>query len=490
MTGFTARCVAALSLVCLVACSSSANSIPTSPSDPQIQSENMNPQLLSSSSELSFPQITEPVSPDALTGTSPYALPTSPPPTKLNSTWGRTGLGQIFDSRITASQATTDAHRYDYVWGSTIPTAWRAGNSKIFAGLYYILTDDNISYSGHNLAWWKANHPDWILYGCSASGVPSSTLIAWDAGVGYADVPLDIHNPAVVQYQLRNSAIPWAINHGYNALSIDQGLLNNPMLAGNPRLGQSVISGYYGCGVWSHGTFIKRYTSKTDPAWARDVINWLNTAHSILTTDTVIAPKHIVLSLNHPGGSLSNTNEQALLNAVDVVIDEVGFVDYGKYKLQANANLFGFTKYYALYAQAHGKGIVLIDRFVQSTSLTNAQIAYAIATYLMANQQGADLFITPNSYGSEVYLSKEAAVLGVPCGAAAVTDSLNPQIWYRKFNNGLAIVNSGSLPKTFEIAHPPIGHVYKDLFSGITLAPTIDINSNEAVLATTTNGCT
>jgi len=262
------------------------------------------------------------------------------------------------------------------------------------------------------------------------------------------------------------------------------------MKAGNPKLGQTVVSGYYGCGVLSHGTFIKRYTSATDPAWARDVINWLNTAHSILTTDPVIGPKHIALSLNHPGGVVSNTNEQALLNSVDIVIDEMGFVDYGKYTQASNASLFGFTLNYALYAQAHGKGIVLIDRFVQSTALTNAQLAYAIATYLMVNQQGANLFVTPNSYGSEQYFSKEGAVLGVPCGAAARTDSLNPQIWYRKFNNGLAIVNSGSLPKTFEVAHPPIGHVYKDLFSGVTLAPAINVNSNQAVIATTTNGCT
>src|SRR5947209_10522650 len=145
MAGITARCVAALSLVCLVACSNTTNSIPTSPIDAQTESQNMNPQLLSSSSELSFPQSTEPVTPDALNNTNPYALPTSPPSTKLNNTWGRTGLGQIFDSRISASQATTDAHRYDFVWGSTIPASWRAGNSKILAGLYYIMTDDNIS---------------------------------------------------------------------------------------------------------------------------------------------------------------------------------------------------------------------------------------------------------------------------------------------------------------------------------------------------------
>lgn len=489
MASFTARCVAALSLLLLVACSNASPNIPIVPSDDQQQSVNADPQLLQSGDISVYPQSDEAVTPPAELNANAYALPTAPPATKLNSTWGRTGLGQIFDSRISTSQATTNAHRYDFVWGSNIPSAWRAGNSKLLAGLYYIMTDDNITVSGHNLAWWKANHPDWILYGCDASGHPSSTLIAWDAGVGYADVPLDIHNPAVVQYQIKTSAIPWAINHGYNALSIDQGVLQNPMLAGNPKLGQSIVSGYYGCGVWSHGTFIKRYTSKSDPAWAADVINWLKTAHTILTTDPVIGPKHIALSLNHPGGIPSNANEQALLTNVDIIIDEIGFVDYGKYKLASNAGLFAFTKNYALYAQAHGKGIVLIDRFVQSTALTNAQLGYAIASYLMVNQQGADLFVTPNSYGSEQYFSKEGMNLGVPCAAAAPTDSANPRIWYRKFANGLAIVNSGSLPQTYQTAHLPIGHVYRDLFSGLPLAPSLRVNSNEAVLATTTNGC-
>lgn len=489
MARFIARCVAALSLVLLVACSNASRSIPVVSGDEQQQSLNGDQQLLQSGDLSLYPQSDQAVTSAAALNVNPYALPTAPPATMLNSTWGRTGLGQIFDSRVSASQATTDAHRYDFVWGSAIPSAWRAGNPKLLAGLYYIMTDDNITVSGHNLAWWKANHPDWILYGCDATGHPSSTLIAWDAGVGFADVPLDIHNPAVIQYQLRTSAIPWAISHGFNALSIDQGVLQNPMLAGNPKLGQSIVSGDYGCGVWSHGTFIKRYTSKTDPAWAADVINWLKTAHTILTTDPVIAPKHIALSLNHPGGITTNANEQALLTNVDIVIDEVGFVDYGKYKLAANSGLFAFTKNYALYAQAHGKGIVLIDRFVQSTALTNAQLGYAIGTYLMVNQQGADLFVTPNSYGSEQYFSKEGMALGTPCAAAAIGNSANPHIWYRKFANGIAIINSGSLPKTFESASLPATHIYKDLFTGLTLATSLHVNSNEAVLATTTNGC-
>src|SRR5947209_14730390 len=122
MAHFTARFVAALSLVYLAACTNAANSIPTTPNDPQTQSDNMNPQLLSSSSDLSFPVSTEPITPEAMTNTNPYALPTSPPATKLNSTWGRTGLGQIFDSRISASQATTDAHRYDFIWGAGVPS--------------------------------------------------------------------------------------------------------------------------------------------------------------------------------------------------------------------------------------------------------------------------------------------------------------------------------------------------------------------------------
>lgn len=382
-----------------------------------------------------------------------------------------------------------NARRYNFIWGTVIPSAWRAGNPNIVAGLYYIMTDDNISYSGHDLAWWKANHPDWIMYGCDASGNPSSTLLAWDRGVGYPEVVLDIHNPAVVEYQLRQSAIPWAISHGYNALSIDQGVLNNPLQAGNPKLGQTVVPGYYGCGVWSHGTFIKRYTSKTDPAWAADVINWLNTAHQILAKDRLIALRNIALSLNHPGGLLSDPNELALINAVDIIIDEAAFIDYGKYKLAANAGLFSFTKDYALYVQEHGKGIVLIGRFVQSTPLTTAQLAYALGTYLTANLQGADMFITPNNYGYESYYTQEAAVLGVPCNFAADTDSANPEIWYRRFTNGIVIVNSGSLPKSFETAYPPLGHLYRDLFTGITLASSLTVNSNEAVIATTTNGC-
>src|SRR5579862_500810 len=128
------------------------------------------------------------------------APPTAPPPiTRIRNTWGRIGAGQVFDyfpttkAQMSSSQISADASRYDMVWGSFNPGPWRSANSAALVGRYYIPEEDNSLLSGHTLAWWQQNHPDWMLYACTSSGTPTQDL-AYVPGVGFNDVVLDIHN--------------------------------------------------------------------------------------------------------------------------------------------------------------------------------------------------------------------------------------------------------------------------------------------------------
>lgn len=421
---------------------------------------------------------------------------------RTRNTAGRIGLAQIFDyfpstgTAMTSTQIQSDASRYDMVWGSFNPNPWRYGSSSVSVSRYYIPEEDNTILSQHNLTWWKANHPDWILYACDASGNPTQQY-AYTPGVGFADVVLDIHNPAVVNYQIRQSLAPYAIAHNYTSLAIDQVIFKNVLVGGNPKLGQSIISGYYGCGIYQNGSFVRRYTGPNDPQFTTDILNWVKTARSILTSDPTIGPKHLALFVNHPQGSTSNANEQALYANVDGIIDESAFSDYGAYQQQSKAGIFLAKVNYMKYLQAHNVTPIMIDKFAQDgATVTSNQLEYSIATYLMGNEQSADLEVVGNNgkgygYGAEQWHQEYATPIGAACGemyGGASYDSANPQIYYRRFAGGISVVNSGSLPRASETATLPTNHTYTDI-EGRPVSNPLTVNSNDAYVLTTTNGC-
>lgn len=446
---------------------------------------------------------TPPLSPDASVPSGPSLGVSSPQSIRIQSTAGRIALAQIFDyfpttgTGMTSTQIEQDSSRYDIVWGSFYPNPWRWSNPATLASRYYIPEEDNVIISQHSLSWWKTNHPDWMLYACDPNGNPTMEY-AYTPGVGFADVVLDIHNPAVVDYQIRQSLAPYAIAHNYNALAIDQVIFKNILIGGNPKLGQSKIPGYYGCGIYQNGTFVRRYTSPTDPQFTADILNWVKTLRSILTSDPVIAPHHLALFVNHPQGSLSNTNEQQLFANVDAIIDESGFSDYGTYQAQNKAAIFYSKVAYMKYLQAHNVPPIIIDKYAQDgATVTSNHVEYSIATYLMGNEQSAHLFVVGGNgagygYGAEQWHSEYNTKIGLPCAemyGGASYDVSNPQIYYRRFAGGISIVNSGSLPRTYEYATLPPGHTYTDI-EGRPVTNPLAVNSNDAYVLTTTNGCT
>lgn len=409
------------------------------------------------------------------------------------ATAGTVGLFQVFDefgsNVISTTAAAADGPRYGAVWGARIglPAPWRTNNTGL-AATYYMPqeTDANtVAWGdiGHSLAWWKANHPDWILYACTAAGTPTTTP-AYISQLPN-NVPLDIHNPAVVAYQVKLAA-NYAISKAYTGLAFDEVLFFN-------ITGGAVGSGYYGCGIYQNGTFVRRYSGRSDPAWTTDTVNWVKAARSILKTDSVIAPYGLKLIVNHPAGNVANVNEQAVLQNVDADLNETGFSDYGAYQQSTKSGLVRVTANWMMYAQSHGVAPLIIDKFDQSAAITKTQLEYSIATYLMGSQGTARLFVgNANGYGAEQYHSEYATNFGTACGAyygGASYDSSNSQIYYRRFGNAIVVVNAGSLPaRASEIAHLPTGHTYKDL-EGRAVTNPLTVASNDAYVLMTTNGC-
>lgn len=389
---------------------------------------------------------------------------------------------------MSTSQIRQDAYRYDFVWGSfpPRPQTWTASNPQSLVSRYYIASEDNTLVSGNGLAYFQANHPDWILYACDSSGNPTSDY-AYTQGDGFADVPLDLHNPAVVQYQLSDpnfGLIHYALTNGYNALALDQIVFTNDMIGGNPNFGQTVKPGEFGCGVNTSTGFVKEYQSKTDPRWTADILNFVQVAKQLAFANG------LAVTVNHPTGSVSDPNEQTLLNSIDLSLDEVGFSDYGNYML--SNTLFATTYLWAENIQNHGKALALIDKFANyTTSLPPSAIEYSLATYLMANEGSLDLYAVGNNgpgygYGAEQYHNEYATMFGRPC-APMTRDSQNLAIYYRRYEHGLAIVNSGSAQT--ENATLPAGHVYSDI-EGRAITNPLPVSSHDAfALTTNTNGC-
>lgn len=186
------------------------------------------------------------------------------------------------------------------------------------------------------------------------------------------------------------------------------------------------------------------------------------------------------LVINHPSGSTSSTLEQTLLANTDIALSEVGFSNYGYYT--RSSTLFATALNYMVYEQAHGVTAMLIDKFVQSTALTAIQREWAVGTYLMGNNGNAILYATygglgTGGYGSEHYISEYATNMGVACGI--VTGG--PQIYERKFANGLVVVNADTATHSASL---PIRHVYHDIEGGLVTNPLLVPATNAYVMTT------
>ena len=423
------------------------------------------------------------VTPAPPTATSPpdsttTPAPATPPPTqssssRIPSTVGRIGLVQVFDYHngyMPTSLIQSNARRYDAVWASLSPKGWASAHPGMIVSNYYIMGLDQYAATHHTLSWWQSNHPNWILYACTAAGAPTHD-IAYMQGINTPDMPLDIHNTAVVSYQV-NTMASYAAAAGYNALAVDQVVFWNIYKGGNSTFHQTRKAGEYGCGTWNGNTFQRHYSSPQDPQYAADVVAYVRQARSI-------AHSHgMSLVINHPGGSISDPNEQQLLSNTDAVMNETGFSDYGRYAQKPG--IVGSTLTWMRYAQARGTAVLVVNKFINiPVTVNGAALEYSIATYLLGNQGAALLFTGGlHGYGTLQYHSEYDAAIGKPC-----SDVTGGPVFTRRFTGGIAIVNASTSTVSASL---PSGKSYHDIESrsiGI-LAP-----MSGYVLLTSKNGC-
>lgn len=354
----------------------------------------------------------------------------------LIDTWNGVHIFQNFDYSIPNPIAV--AKNFDSVWGSwTVHVkAWRAGNPNIFIN-YYIpfnrdwggFLDNHVS---HSLAYWKAFHPDWILYKCDR------VTPAYE--YGDPNIPLDFANPALVSWQIQTYAEP-ASAGGYDGIAADNVHLQNAFGA---------------CGVYRNGHWVQRYTGQpNDLQWSADTINWLKQMQHALHH-----LKHpLALIPNFSLGDLSLRDPQVLqlMSYVDGVLDESGFTDYGNGYLTGSAwvQRIEFIKS----MQEQHKPYYIINQF---PTVGPAEIQWALASYLMGKEHLSSLFIsTIQGYGAEHRHNEYNAQIGSPSGSMYQEQ----HVYWRDYNYGLSIVNP-SATNTYTVTLNAGSH-YFDLYGNL-----------------------
>lgn len=418
----------------------------------------------------------------------------------LPDTTGRFGLVQIFDwdgfashTPMTTSQIQSEAPYEDTVWGAFNPQAWNSAHPGMYVSRYMLPVEDNNSISGHDLAWWQANHPDWILYACNTSDGSPTKDLAWGTSY-FPDVPLNFANPEVVQYQIQQLMIPYAKANGYNAIAADNTDLLNYLEGGNPEFGQTPTKSEYGCGTYdSSGTFHRVFGQGNDPAFIAAMVQWIQSASQMLHA------AGLKLIINHPlYNAPTNSNEQQVLSAVDGMVIENGFTYYGRYQNPAStANLFSTALPWAHAAQQHHVAFLIVDYLCDGgkqdfnngapcptdpMQIPAPQVDWALSTYALVNEGGADVYISPKTGEMPSYRPEYSTRYGAPCGA--YTQSGN--VYMRKFQGGLAIVNSGSTAVSVTLPHAATS--YQDIEKRAISNP-LNLGAADGYFLLTTNGC-
>lgn len=380
----------------------------------------------------------------------------SPPPGIIADTWSGIHAFQVFDAHIPPNTATKHAFRYEVAWGTRDAPAWKAGNPAILTTYYAPFSSDFTKTNG--LKWWLGHHPSWILYRCDEK------TPAWPSGLKY--VPLDISNPAVVQWQFATYG-PVMENGGYDGFGAD--------LVG---LGNS--SG--GCGVFIHGVWTPRFSGQqNDEVWAQAVLAWASSAASLLHTQ----PRPLVLGVNTVPESrpFGDPDEDQLLNSIDFVDDESAFTNYGN-SYESISAVGQIVQWMNYVQQTLNKPFIVDDKW-NTTTTSEQQLGWAIATYLLGKYHLSALFTDHlPGYGYEYWHSEYDAPVDRPCGDMQV-DSAHKGVFFRFYQGAYVIVNA-STSSTYSLTLPKPS--YRSIFGGTVTSP-LSATPDTGYILMTSHGC-
>jgi len=322
----------------------------------------------------------------------------------------------------------------DLVWGSKYPTQ----PEGVYNLYYYPFDRDRDGGTGglhHDITWFLANHPDWIEYTCDRK-TPAYEY-------GDPNVPLDITNPAVIDYMMQTYIIP-AIEEGYQGIAFDNVDFNN--------------NGYR-CGVWRDGEWVGQSN------YIDNILAWASSMYPRLHALYASVAMNFPYDVNNPAES------DKIYQNLDIAVDERGFTNWGRSKDDYLSGISWLTNMQALQSlDALGKGFVSINEMpVDFDAVSQAEKQWTLANYLLVKGKYSYIAITGIQEYGVIFTTPEYSTA---IGHALSVMYQSQNVYMRDYSNGLAIVNPAS-SQSFAITLVP--DIYQDLYGNnvdtITLEP-------------------
>ena len=358
----------------------------------------------------------------------------------------------VGDATTTAAeiqQLVTHGAPPDFVWGGSPEhiAQWKQIHPAVVITDYVSFAFDPTT---NNRTWWETNHPSWIMYRCDRK---TPALKCYPPAPCDSEMPLDITNPAVVQFQIEHGVLP-AKAQGYSGIAWDNFDLDNGMKA---------------CGHYSAaGKWVQQYdgTNTTISAagkaqWAKDVVEWTRAmAAESRKVDMLMVPNWGGLVESSRTDRMWNASIiMGVANGTDGCLDEGGFVGFHGYGPGASVKVgaeWENTVRFALNLQRSGKSYYSINQWgygdaatpgawppPQHVTIPVAVHAWVLASFLLSNTaaSGTTLVCT-QCYGHGAvnfsWWPEDAAKVGKPTGDPI---KLASGVWSRSFEHALAYAN-------------------------------------------------
>ena len=348
-------------------------------------------------------------------------------------------LEMVFNYNL--SNPKIEAGVVDMVWGSSYATQ----PAGVYNSAYIPYSVDNFTNS---VAWYQANHPDWLEYLCDQK------TLAFEFGATTL-APLDFANPAVQAYQWA-TWVDAPLAQGFGGIAVDTMDLTND---------------WQRCGHFNtSGAWVQQYTGQADdPAFRSAVLGWEAATYQHVHAYSKTATMQV--NVTYHFGEPKAENLQ-LMTTTDLLFDERGFTNWGGARHVSTPGEWQGIVTALQYVQSQGLCYMTnAEEPVPTRKISQADRLWVLANYLLVKNDCTYVYMSgitkgQQDYGSLTVFPEYSVAIGSATGKMSKTQG----VWERMFSGGLTLVNPYSATATVTL--PPGNYV--DV-NGKSVGPTVTL---------------